>query len=61
MDVRISNDNAIEALKSMLKAGDIKTQTTGNVLKKTLDTQEQAATQLLKMISGKGQIIDIRV
>lgn len=32
-----------------------------NLLKKSLDNQKDAAAELLKMIEGKGQNLDIRV
>lgn len=46
----LSPEAATEAARAKLQVG---------LLKKTLDAQTEAQTELLKMIEGKGQVIDI--
>lgn len=50
----------IQALQPEQQVENIKTQVQMSLLRKTLDTQTETANELLKMIEGKGQVIDIQ-
>jgi len=50
----------IQALQPEMATEALKTQVQVGMLKKTLDAQTETANQLLQMISGKGQVIDIQ-
>ncbi|MBL8049069.1 MAG: putative motility protein [Chthonomonas sp.] len=50
----------IQALQPEQQVETMKTQVQASLLRKTLDTQTETATELLKMLEGKGQVIDIR-
>lgn len=61
MNVGSATSAAMQALQSVGEAEQVKTKAQVSLLKKSLDSQQDAAAQLLKMLEGKGQQIDIRV
>lgn len=50
----------IQALQPEQQVENMKTQVQVTMLKKTLDAQSEAAAELLKMMDGKGQVLDIQ-
>jgi hypothetical protein len=60
--MNVGNVQMSEAALRMLQAVDSKPQALQmNMLKKAMNSQQDAATELLKMLEGKGQNLDIRV
>jgi hypothetical protein len=60
--MNVGNVQMSEAALRMLQAVDSKPQALQmNMLKKAMDSQKDAAGELLKLLEGKGQNIDIRV
>jgi hypothetical protein len=52
---------ATQAMPQVTDTGDTKrTQLQAALLRKTLDSQQEQAAELLRMLEGKGQILDIR-
>lgn len=60
--MNISTSTAAESLAANISPIDNKrAQLQVSLLKKALDSQEQQAAELLKIMEGKGQVVDLRV
>lgn len=60
--MNISTTTASESLAANISPIDNKrAQLQVSLLKKALDSQEQQAAELLKIMEGKGQVVDLRV
>lgn len=49
------------AIQDLANVGDVRTRLQIALLKKTLDVQREQADALLRLVDGKGQVLDIRV
>lgn len=59
--VNVSNVQIHTGLQGLESVQDKRVQLQAALLRKALDSQEQQAAELLKLIEGKGQVVDIRV
>lgn len=60
--VNVSNSTQVDNLLQALQSGEgIKEQLQVKLLRKTLDNQQEQTAELMRMLEGKGRIIDIRV
>jgi hypothetical protein len=59
--MNISTNAADTALQGLSNVDGKRAQLQAVLLKKALDSQEQQAAELLKMMEGKGQVVDLRV
>jgi len=61
MNISGATQTAMQAVSETEGAGNVRAVLSMALLKKSLQSQEDQAAELLKMMSGKGQTIDIRV
>lgn len=61
MNITGATQTALQGVTDLESAGQARAQLQMALLKKALQSQEDQADQLLKMMSGKGQNIDLRV
>jgi hypothetical protein len=61
MDNTISTKQAIDVAAAPVREANQRTEFSMRLLKKSLDTSQQQADQMLKMLTGLGRHIDIRV
>jgi len=60
--VNVSNSTQVDSMLRALQSGEgIKEQLQVKLLRKTLDSQKEQAAELMRLLEGKGRIIDIRV
>ncbi len=56
-----SVQNTQAALQAVQSGDDKRAQLQMALLKKALDSQQEQASELMKMMEGKGQVLDLRV
>lgn len=61
MNISGATQAALQGVQSADPAESMRVQLQVALLKKSLDSQETQAAEMLKMLSGKGQQIDLRV
>ena len=61
MNISSATQTALQSVTETEGAGSVRAALSMALLKKSLQSQEDQAAELLKMMSGKGQTIDLRV
>ncbi len=61
MNISSATQAAVQAVSDTEGAGSVRASLSMALLKKSLQSQEDQAAELMKMMSGKGQTIDMRV
>jgi hypothetical protein len=60
--MRVSDAQQVEAMvKAATAPEDLRQKLQISLLKKSLDVQEQQAAELLRLMEGKGRVVDLRV